>query len=376
MLKKIAQRTLDTLFERYSLLPEEKVYHGKWSYDIGVVLQGVKAAYLQTNDSKYFNYIKETMDFYIQEDGSIKNYHFDAMNIDYVNNGKLLFLLYKETNDEKYKRAMDQLYQQLQVMPRTTEGGFWHKKIYPHQMWLDGLYMGAPFLAEYIQTFKNGEGIEDVFNQFKICYQHTLDEETGLLYHAWDEQRAQFWADKETGLSPNFWGRSMGWFVMALADTIEILGVSSQTLELQKMLKHCIDALADFRDPQHHVWYQVLSEGERHGNYLEASASSMICYAIAKGCQLGVLDDAYTTFVEEVFQGILNEFVFITDNGWVNLTRNCEVAGLGGPDKRDGSFVYYISEPIITNDFKGFGAFLQASLLIEPLNQKGECYGS
>jgi unsaturated rhamnogalacturonyl hydrolase len=371
-LTKISEVALTTLFDRYKLLPTEKVYHGKWSYDIGVVLQGVKEAYLQTKDTKYFNYIKETLDFYIQEDGTIKNYHFDAMNIDHINNGKSLFLLYKETGEEKYKIALDKLYAQLQDMPRTSEGGFWHKKIYPHQMWLDGLYMGAPFLAEYLLTFADGHGLEEVVKQFRLCYQHTLDEKSGLLYHAWDEKKEQFWADPETGCSPNFWGRSMGWFMMALADTMALLASSELVEELQEMFLHCLDALAKVRDAERKVWYQVLDQGGKHGNYLEASASSMICYATAKARDLGVIDNSWDAFIEETYQGIIDEFVFLTENGWLNLTRNCEVAGLGGPDKRDGSFVYYISEPIITNDFKGYGAFLQASLLLEPLSTKGE----
>lgn len=373
---KLSEIALTTLFERYQLLPKEKVYHGKWSYDIGVVLLGVKEAYVQTKDQMYFRYIKETMDYYIQEDGIIKNYYFDAMNIDHINNGKLLFLLYKETGEEKYKVALDRLYLQLEEMPRTSEGGFWHKKIYPYQMWLDGLYMGAPFLAEYLQTFADGQGLTEVIKQFRLCYQHTVDEQSGLLYHAWDEKKEQFWANPQTGCSPNFWGRSMGWFMMALVDTIALIESSECTKELQNMFLRCLSALAKIRDQEKKVWYQVLDKGKEPGNYLEASASSMICYATAKAQKIGLLDDEWDLFINETYQGIKEEFVFLTENGWLNLIRNCEVAGLGGPDNRDGSFVYYISEPIVTNDFKGYGAFLQASLLIEPLIQEGEKNGN
>ena len=372
---KLSEVALNTLFERYQLLPNERVYHGKWSYDIGVVLQGVKEAYLQTNEKKYLNYLKETLDFYIQEDGTIKNYDFDAMNIDHINNGKLLFLLYQETGEEKYRQALDLLYLQLEKMPRTSEGGFWHKKIYPHQMWLDGLYMGAPFLAEYLLTFADGQGLTEVIKQFRICYQHTVDAQSGLLYHAWDEKKVQFWADPQTGCSANFWGRSMGWFMMALIDTIALIESPALTEELQTMFHRCLQALAKVRDKEKKVWYQVLDKGQQHGNYLEASASSMICYAAAKARNIGVLDESWDLFIQETYQGIIDEFVFITANGWLNLTRNCQVAGLGGADKRDGSFVYYISEPIITNDFKGYGAFLQASLLLEPLSMEGDKNG-
>lgn len=373
MTKNISEKVLKTLLERYPLLPELKKYHGKWSYDFGVVLMGVKEAYLQTGEEQYYDYLKKTMDFYIQEDGSIQSYHFDAMNIDYVNNGKLLFLLLEKTGEEKYKKALDRLYEQLQNMPRTSEGGFWHKKIYPHQMWLDGLYMGAPFYAEYLLTFKDGEGMEDVINQFITCFKHTRDEETGLLYHAWDEKKEQEWCDPETGLSENFWGRSMGWYVMALADVIGLLPEGEKNREvLSEQLRHCLQALRKVQDPDAKGWYQVLDKGTERGNYLEASASSMITYAAAKGFRLGVLDQTWLSFVQESYQGLLDEFVFYTKEGWVNLIRNCEVAGLGGEDKRDGSYVYYISEPIGTNDFKGYGAFLQAALQMEQIEKESK----
>lgn len=362
----LSEKIMTTLLECYTILPETKQYSGKWSYDFGVVLRGVIEAYKRTKDNRYYCYIKESMDFFIQEDGTIKNYDYDTMNIDYVNNGKILFFLYHETKEEKYKIALDRLYDQLQHMPRTSEGGFWHKKIYPYQMWLDGLYMSAPFYAEYLLTFKNGEGMEDVAKQFELCYQHTLDEKTGLLYHAWDEKKEQEWADPFLGVSPNFWGRSMGWYVMALVDVIEQLpeGDNYRTT-LENQLRHLLAALEKVRDPKTHVWYQVLDQGSRRGNYLEASATSMIVYAAAKAFNLGVLDSSWRSFTEESYAGLLEEFVFYTKEDWVNLIRCCEVAGLGGAEKRDGTFVYYISEPVITNDFKGYGALLQAVLQME-----------
>ena len=364
----LSEKIMKTLIERYPLLPESNKYHGKWSYDFGVILQGVKAAYKASNNPVYYQYIKDNMDYFIQEDGTIKNYHFDSMNIDYVNNGKLLFFLYEETKEEKYKVAMDRLFEQLQQMPRTSEGGFWHKKIYPYQMWLDGLYMGSPFYAEYLLTFKNGEGLDDVVKQFELCYKHTVDEKTGLLYHAWDEKREQEWADPETGLSLNFWGRSIGWYVMALVDVIELLPeMYEKRAVLVEQLKNILSALKKVQDPEAKVWYQVLDKGNERGNYLEASGTSMIVYAAAKGYHLGILDESWYTFIKESYEGLQEEFVFYTKEDWVNLIRCCEVAGLGGDDKRDGSFVYYISEPVITNDFKGYGAFLQAAVYLEKI---------
>lgn len=362
----ISQKVLTTILERYPLLAEVPKYQGKWSYDFGVILMGIKAAYLETGEERYYQFIKGNMDYFIQEDGTIRGYSYESMNIDYVNNGKLLFLLYEKTGEDKYKKALYTLFDQLQHMPRTSEGGFWHKKIYPYQMWLDGLYMGAPFYAEYLLTFHDGKGMEDVIQQFTLCFQHTLDRESGLLYHAWDEKRKQEWADPQTGLSPHFWGRSMGWYVMALVDTIALLPEGDAGREeLSFQLRHCLEALRKVQDPASKVWYQVLDRGVEKGNYLEASASAMFVYAAAKALRIGVLDEEWAGFVAASYQGLLDEFVLYTKEGWVNLIRCCEVAGLGGDDKRDGTFVYYVSEPIGTNDFKGYGAFLQASLAVD-----------
>lgn len=364
----LSEKILKTLIERYPLLPMTKQYNEKWSYDFGVVLQGVKEAYLETKDEAYYDYMKTNMDFYIQDDGGIKNYNYDAMNIDYVNNGKILFILYKKTGEEKYKIALDKLFDQLQNMPRTSEGGFWHKNIYPYQMWLDGLYMGSPFYAEYLLTFKDGEGLDDVVKQFELCYKHTLDEKTGLLYHAWDEKRVQDWADPETGLSKHFWGRSLGWYVMALVDTIALLPTDYEKRSvLVDQLTSLMTALKKVQDSNTKVWYQVLDKGDKRGNYLEASATSMIVYAAAKAYNLGVLDKDSKDWINESYAGLQEEFVFYTKEDWVNLIRCCEVAGLGGDDKRDGTFVYYISEPVITNDFKAYGALLQAAVQMEQL---------
>ena len=364
----LSQQIFQMMAERYPNLPESKNYHGKWSYDLGVILMGYRRAYETTGEQKYFDYIKETMDYFVQEDGTIKGYQFASQNLDHVNNGKLLFVLYKETGAEKYKTAMDKIFEQLQHQPRTASGGFWHKQIYPNQMWLDGIYMGSPFYAEYVLTFKNGEGLDDVMHQFELIYQNTLDAKTGLLYHAYDEARVQPWADKTTGHAPHFWGRAMGWYMLALTDTMSLLKKDSAEFNtLADIFNKCLAALRKVQDDNAHVWYQVLDLGARHGNYLEASCSSMFVAASAAAVKLGVLPASQTAWVKMSYQGLLDEFVLTTKEGWVNLLHNCEVAGLGGDDMRDGSFVYYVSEPIITNDFKGLGAFLQASLAVENL---------
>ncbi|MBP1043947.1 glycoside hydrolase family 88 protein [Vagococcus sp. BWB3-3] len=361
-------KTADSIIERTPKLYEDKGYHGKWSYDYGVVLKGFEAIWRATKDPKYLQFIQDNMDYFIQADGSIRGYEVGEYNIDHINNGKLLFTLYRETGQEKYRLAADLLRSQLKEHPRTSEGAFWHKEIYPYQIWLDGLYMGAPFYGEYDLTFNEGKDLEDVIKQFILCDRHTRDPETGLLFHAWDETKSQPWCDPETGLSENFWGRSLGWYVMALVDMLEILPENhSGHAILSAFLVDTLVALRPYQDVTG-VWYQVVNQGQRKGNYLEASASSMITCGMAKGIRLGVLDQSdWQPTLEKAYQGLIEEFILLTKEGWVNLNKNCQVAGLGGADQRDGTYTYYISEPIIVNDQKGVGAFLQATAEYERL---------
>ncbi len=360
-----AQRMVDSVIARRPLL-SKGIYQDKWSYDYGVVLKGTELVWRKTGDAKYFDYIKKNMDAFVGEDGNIREYDIEAFNIDHINNGKVLLTLYKETGEQKYKKAIDLLRTQLQYHPRTAEGAFWHKKVYPYQIWLDGLYMGAPFYAEYVKEFGDEDEFDDIVKQFILCVKNTKDDETGLLYHAFDEKRVQPWCHPETGHSENFWGRSMGWFAMALVDTIPLLPDGHEGKQLlQGYLNDILKALMNVQDKDTGVWYQVLNKGDRKGNYLEASASCMILYAIAKGVRLGYLAREWQDVAKSVYRGILTEFITVTKDGYVNLNKVCQVAGLGGPDNRDGTFEYYISEPIITNDLKGVGAFILAAAEIE-----------
>ncbi|QFK71225.1 glycosyl hydrolase family 88 [Pradoshia sp. D12] len=363
--KSWAQRMVDSCMVRRPLL-SSGVNNDKWSYDYGVVLKGTELVWKQTGNRSYFKYIKKNMDAFVNEEGDIREYRLSHYNIDHINNGKVLITLYKETGEEKYKKAIDLLRSQLRTHPRTSQGAFWHKKVYPYQIWLDGLYMGSPFYAEYAILYEEEREYDDITKQFIICAEHTKDPKTGLFYHAYDEKKVQPWCDPETGLSKNFWGRSMGWFVMAIVDVLEILPENQKDRgELISILQGALLALRNVQDPQSNVWYQVLDQGDRKGNYLEASASCMIVYAIAKGIRLGVLNDDWKAIASKAYQGILDEFITVTAEGLVNLNKNCQVAGLGGPDKRDGTFEYYISEPIITNDLKGVGAFVLAAAEME-----------
>ena len=339
-----------------------------WAYEFGLTLDGVAEVWKQTKDEKYFNYIKECMDTFIEEDGSIRGYDVKEYNIDHLNNGKIVLTLYQATKEEKYKKALDLLRTQIENHPRTKEGVFWHKEIYPEQIWLDGLYMGATFYAKYVNEFgdKTVSEFDDISKQFIISKKHLIDEKTGLLYHAYDDAREQPWANKETGLSRHFWSRSMGWYVMALVDTLEVLPKETKGYdEVLKIYQDTMDALIKVADPKSHVFYQVLDQGDRKGNYLEASGSSMIVYSILKGVRLGFLREELREFAHSSFQGLIDEFILESDKGLINLNKICFVAGLGGKDNchgmRDGSFTYYISEPIVCNEPKGLGPFVLAA---------------
>ncbi len=339
----------------------------KWSYDLGVILKGVEYVWKATGDRKWFDYIQKMMDHYVQADGTIQMYTQQDYNIDYINNGKLLLLLYQVTGNEKYRKAADILREQLRTHPRTSAGGFWHKKIYPHQMWLDGLYMGQPFYAEYAKLFNEPEAFDDITNQFVLMERHSRDDKTGLLYHGWDESREQAWADDRTGRSPNFWGRSLGWFGMALVDALDYFPTDHSGRDtLVAILNRFARAVTDFQDQKTGVWYDVVDQGHRQGNYLEASASCMLVYTLAKGVRLGYLPERYSEDAIRGYAGILREFVTNREDGGINLEKTVQVSGLGGAGRyRDGTFEYYISEPVIQNDPKGVGAFIKCAAEME-----------
>ncbi|HEV7473987.1 MAG TPA: glycoside hydrolase family 88 protein [Pyrinomonadaceae bacterium] len=338
----------------------------KWSYDQGVVLKGIESLWLNTADGKYFQFIQRSIDRFVRDDGTIRTYELGEYNIDHINNGRILLLLYSVTGQEKYRKAAALLREQLKTHPRTSEGGFWHKQIYPYQMWLDGLYMGEPFYAEYAATFHDTAAFDDIARQFVLMELHSRDAKTGLLYHAWDESRKQRWANTATGRSPNFWGRAMGWYAMALVDTLDYFPADHpQRAALIEILKRLAVAAQKYQEPKSGLWYEVLDQGKRQGNYLEASVSCMFVYALAKGVRQGYLPPAYLGVAQRGYRGILSRFIKTDPGGQVNLEGTVSVGGLGGNPYRDGSYEYYLSEKVVTNDTKGVGAFLMASQEME-----------
>ncbi|ADY53905.1 glycosyl hydrolase family 88 [Pseudopedobacter saltans DSM 12145] len=333
-----------------------------WSYDIGLYLEAISNVYARTGNKVYFDYIQKQMDRFLLPDGQIKFYKQNSYNIDYVRNGKAMMYLFERTGEQKYANAAKYIRQQLYTHPRTSEGGFWHKKVYPNQMWLDGLYMGQPFYAHFSKVFNQPENFDDIAKQFILMEKHSRDSETGLLHHAWDESRQQRWADKQTGKSPNIWGRAMGWYGVALVDVLDDFPKDHpQRKTLLEILNRYVEAVAKVQNPTNDLWYQVLDKASKKGNYPEASASSMFVYTMLKGSRLGYIPSKYRDVAKKGYQGIIKQFIEKGDDGFYHLNGTVMVSGLGGNPYRDGSFEYYISEPVIQDDPKGMGAFILAA---------------
>jgi unsaturated rhamnogalacturonyl hydrolase len=337
-----------------------------WNYELGTLLRGFDAVWFSTADARYFNYIRSSVDQFLTPDGAIPTFKPEENQLDSILLGRQLLLLYGVTQDRRYLTAATALYQQLLRQPRTLSGGFWHKQRYPNQMWLDGLYMAEPFYAAYASISHHPEAFADIAHQFALMDQHARDPKTGLLYHGWDESKQERWASKQTGLSSQFWARGMGWYLMALVDTLDYIPAEDAArIQLIAQLNREAAAVAKVQDPATGLWYQVLDKPAAKGNYLESSASAMFVYALAKGVRFGYLPERYLANAKRGYKGILSHFIQTGPGDAVSLTSTVKSAGLGGDPYRDGSYDYYIGEKVVTDDPKGVGAFILASVEIE-----------
>lgn len=368
----VFERYIDGLIEKSTVeVPVWNIEKAKaggkgagWNYIDGCMILAMLEIYRATGEQKYYDFADAFIDFRVNEDGTIKGYKPEDYNIDNVNAGKTLFALYEMNGKEKYRKAIDLIYGQVQNQPRTPEGNFWHKKIYPNQVWLDGLYMGQPFYMEYETKFNNRKNYSDIFAQFANVVKYMRDEETGLYYHGYDASREIFWCDKETGLSGNFWLRAIGWYSMALLDTLAKCEpgeeYQAEYENLKKVFVQLVDDMLKFQD-ESGMWYQLPALGGREPNYLETSGSAIMSYCLLKGVRLGFLAESYREPALKAFNGICDRYLKETD-GELNLGGICLVAGLGPANdtRRDGTFEYYMSEPIVENDAKGVGPLLLA----------------
>jgi unsaturated rhamnogalacturonyl hydrolase len=344
--------------------------YGSWDYVTGTVLRGFEELWEDTGDERYYNYIKNTVDYVVNENGTIDGYNVYSYNIDEINEGRMVLFMYKNTGLDKYKTAAELLRSQLENHPRTSEGGFWHKQVYPHQMWLDGLYMGSPFYAEYGLILDEPEAFDDVSLQLRLMEKHGRDSITGLLYHGWDESREQAWSDPITGQSPNFWGRGIGWYAMALVDVLDFLPYDHADRDsIIGIVNRLAEAMFDFQDDSG-LWWQVVDKGDSTDNYLESSVSTMMVYSMTKAVRMGYIDEAYLSNILKAYEGILTQFITFNPDSTINLIQTCRTAGLGGSPYRDGSYDYYVNQTSIsTNDGKAVGPFITASIEIERISK-------
>ncbi|GAF03771.1 glycoside hydrolase family 88/105 protein [Saccharicrinis fermentans] len=336
----------------------------KWEYDYAFL--GGAIDKLGNIDEKYSHYMEAYIDYFVRDDGSIATYKQQIYNIDRINPGKNLITLYKRTGKEKYKKAIEQLVKQMEEQPKTKSGGYWHKKVYPYQMWLDGIYMASPFLAQYAKEFNKPAWFDKVTFQIQLIYAKTKDESSGLLYHAWDESREQKWSNPDTGCSPHFWSRAMGWYVMAIVDVLDFLPENHEDrAKLVRILQETCDAIVKVRDGETGLWYQVLDQANREGNYLEGSGSAMFTYVFAKGANKGYLKPAFLALANESFNGMVEHLIANTPQGTIEMRDICGGCGLGGDPYRDGSFEYYITEKKVINDTKGVAPFILAAIELD-----------
>lgn len=336
--------------------------HNKWNYIDGCMITGILELYEITGEARFLDFADRFLSGFVEEDGSIRTYDPEEYSLDNVNPAKNLFTMYDLTGKEKYRKAIELVRSQLSTMPRTPEGNFWHKLIYPNQVWLDGIYMALPFYMEYEKRFDAQKDCQDICQQIANVEIRMRDPETGLYYHGYDASRKMYWADPDSGCSPNFWLRAEGWFILGLVDVLEImkdLPMQAESVHLQHMLLDLAKALSKYQDPSG-LWYQLIALPELEGNYLETSGTALISAALLKAVRLGFLPESFRAVGEKAFYGIVDHRLTKNADGTPCVTGICLVAGLGGEQHRDGSVAYYLSEPVVQNDAKGVGPLLLA----------------
>lgn len=347
----------------------------KWDYCHGLELRAMLYVARKYNREDILDYALSYADTMVNADGTIKKYKITDYSLDRINSGKYLFDVYDLTGEKRYKNALDLLRSQFENQPRNDDGTFWHKKIYPHQVWLDGIYMGSPYLVEYASRYESGEqqatDYADAINQMIQAARLTYDAESGLFRHACDVSRQMFWCDSITGHSQHCWGRALGWYAMALVDNLEMIPTDSpQREQVVEIIQYLASQLQRYADKETGLWYQVMDRSGEAGNYLESSASCMFTYALYKGVRIGVLPSSYLTVADKAWNNILDRFIKVDENGLVSITEVCAVAGLGGKNNRPGDYNYYITEMKRDNDAKAVGPFILAALEVEMLQEK------
>ena len=345
----------------------------KWSCTTGIELEAFLDVYEDGGNEKIYDFVHRWHDALVQPDGSILTYSVDKYDVDLICPGRSLYRFYDKTGEEKYRKAIELLKTQIDAQPRTSEGAFWHKLIYPHQVWLDGVYMSCPFYAEYATRYMEGEeqleAYREIVNEFMVAARHTYDPQTKLYRHAWDESRSMPWADPETGQSQHCWGMALGWYCMAIVEVLDYLpeSLAEERAYLVGLLQSICNELPKWADEETGVWYQVLDCPGQPGNYLEATCSAMFSYTYLKAVRKGYLDASWKNYAARLYIDVVNAFISSDDEGRLSIDMCCSVGGLGGSDNRMGDYAYYLSEPVRSNDSKGVAPFIWASLEFEKL---------
>ncbi len=363
--EKWSVRMANSVMTRYdSLIHYLDNRHPKWQYDVAFVGQAIDR--LGIVDAKYSRYMEDYIAYFVNADGTVRDYDPMEYNLDRINPAKNILTVYKRTGNPVYRIALDRFAGQMETHPKTKTGGFWHKKIYPWQMWLDGIYMASPFLTQYGKEFSAPQWFDVVTHQIELIYSKTVDPSTGLLYHAWDESKAQKWCNPETGQSAYPWSRAMGWYTMAIVDVLDYLPENHPERDsIIAILQKTCDALLKVRDSEKGLWYQVLNHGGREGNYLEGSGSAMFTYVFAKGAHKGYLDQKFLAIANDAFDCMIRELITADDKGLLTMHQICGGCGLGGNPYRDGSYEYYIHEKRVDNDSKGVAPFILAAIELD-----------
>ena len=346
----------------------------KWNYTTGLELLSFMDVATRYGLDYPVEYVKQWADTMATEDGVVYKYKKEAYNVDHICPARIYYRLYDIYGDKKYRRVLRKIREQIDSQPRTDDGIFWHKQIYPHQAWLDGLYMAQPFYAEYTKRFTPKKDRDSLFSDiaahFRNAAKHTYDPATGLFRHAWDESRSMFWADSLSGQSAHAWGRACGWYALGMVEVLDYFPEKHTDRDgLVEQFRYLMTTVRKFADPETGMWYQVLDCPGREGNYLESTASAMFVYAALKGVRMGYLDkEEWRQYAMDLYGGFVKTFIRENPDGTISLTSCCSVAGLGGKENRSGTYSYYLSEPVIDNDCKGVGPFIWASLEYEAVN--------
>ena len=347
----------------------------KWNYTTGLELKSFIDATYRYDLPWVVDYVRAWADTMATAEGKVHTYKKSNFNVDHICPARIYFDLNDKygQQDKRYRRVTKMISEQVSEQPRTKSGEFWHKQIYPHQVWLDGFYMALPFYAEYTSRYAPKDQkkamFDDIVHQFIEGAKNTYDPATGLFRHAWDESRSMFWCDPQTGLSEHAWGRACGWFAVALVEVLDHLPQKYEgRKELTGLLNYFLEVLPKWADKNSGMWYQVIDCPEREGNYQESTCSIMFTYAFLKGLRMGYIDNSHRDYILGLYPKFLNRFVKENPDGTISITDCCSVGGLGGKQMRKGDFAYYLSEPIIDNDCKGVGPFIWASLEWEALH--------